>query len=89
MKTMDKSVAKRREGAEFLDGFRGAVRCSGMSRYLLSQRSGVPEASLSRFVRGMGGLSLASLDRLAEVLELRVVVRSDRSASAPEPVETE
>ena len=58
----------------FLDQIRDAVRSSGMSRYFLSQQSGVDEAALSRFVRG-AGLSMESLDSIAEVLGLVVTVR--------------
>ena len=72
----------------FLDQIREAVRSSGMSRYFLSQQSGVDEASLSRFVRG-AGLSMESLDSIAEVLGLGVTVRSDRSTAARQAVETE
>ena len=59
----------------FLDQIRQAVRSSGMSRYYLSQLSGVPEASLSRFLGG-AGLSMESLDAVADVLGLGVTVRS-------------
>ena len=59
----------------FLDQIREVVRSSGMSRYYLSQLSGADEAALSRFVRG-AGLSMESLDAVAEVLGLGVTVRS-------------
>jgi transcriptional regulator with XRE-family HTH domain len=66
----------------FLDHIREVVKSSGMSRYYLSQQSGVDEAALSRFVHG-AGLSMESLDAVAEVLGLGVTVRSDRSTSGP------
>jgi transcriptional regulator with XRE-family HTH domain len=82
------SKGDRRGQAGFLDSVREAVRTSGMSRYYLAQQSGVDEAALSRFVRG-AGLSMESLDSIAEVLGLGVTVRSDRSTAARQAVETE
>lgn len=53
---------------------RAAIEQSGLSRYEVAKRSGVNEAALSRFMNGAAGLSLATLDRLAPVLGLRIVV---------------
>lgn len=73
----------------FLEQIREAVRTSGMSRYYLAQQSGVDEASLSRFVRGKSGLSMESLDAVAEVLGLGVTARGDRSSPGRQAVEPE
>lgn len=51
-----------------------AIRDSGMTRYEISQRSGVAEAVLSRFMNGETSMNLATLDRLASVLRLRITV---------------
>lgn len=53
---------------------RRAIKESGLSLQELSRRTGVNVSALSRFVRESVGLSLASLDRLAPELKLRVVV---------------
>jgi len=55
------------------DEIRRAIQSSGLSRYEIAKRSGVQQSALSRFVRGEG-LSTASLDRLAPVLGLHLVV---------------
>ncbi len=54
---------------------RRAVLVSGMSRYELSRLSNVNQSVLSRFVRGVGGLSVDNLERVAQALGLEVVVR--------------
>jgi transcriptional regulator with XRE-family HTH domain len=56
------------------DQIRAAVKNSGMTRYRISADSGVQQSTLSRFLRG-GGMSLDTLDRLADLLGLEVVVR--------------
>jgi hypothetical protein len=46
-----------------------------MSRYELARESDVSEAVLCRFVNGKAGLSMESLDKVADVLGLEVVAR--------------
>ena len=53
---------------------RRAIADSGLSRYAISKASGVDQAALSRFMAGKVGLTLTSLDALADVLNLRIVV---------------
>lgn len=48
----------------------------GVSRYRLSQETGVSQATLSRFMKGERALSQAALDAIGEYLGLRIV--SDR-----------
>jgi transcriptional regulator with XRE-family HTH domain len=64
---------------------RRAVLLSGMSRYELSRQADVSQSGLSRFVRGMGGLSVDNLERVAEALGLEVVVR-ERDGPPDSPV---
>jgi hypothetical protein len=54
------------------DQIREAVRRSELSDYEICRRTGINKASMSRFVNGHGGLSLANLDKLAELLDLRI-----------------
>jgi hypothetical protein len=56
---------------------RRAVAGCGESRYMIAKATGVDAAALCRFMQG-GGLSMESLDALAEHLGLRIVV--DRPA---------
>jgi len=52
-----------------------------VSRYRLWKETGIDQAVLSRFVAGKAGMTLKSLDVLADALGLRVVAdRSKRKA---------
>jgi transcriptional regulator with XRE-family HTH domain len=57
----------------FSDQIRAAVDGSGLSRYRICKDVGIAQATLSRFMNGKGGLSMDSLDRLAALLNLRIV----------------
>ena len=52
----------------FTDQMRGALKKSGKTRYSISQATGIPQGSLSRFVNGLAGLSPESLDKIADLL---------------------
>jgi hypothetical protein len=58
----------------FSDEIRDAVRRSGRSNYAIATEMGVCPSTLLRFTKGQTGLSLALLDRLAEVLDLHATV---------------
>lgn len=60
------------------DQIRQAVESSGFSQYRLSKEVRIGKTSLSRFMRGERGLTLKALDRLADFLELEIVIRSKR-----------
>jgi len=66
--------------AKFSDQIREAISTSGTSRYALAKQVGVSESALSRFMSGKQGLTLASLDKLAEVLGLRLITTVQRVA---------
>lgn len=53
---------------------RRAIETSGMSRFQLARLSGVSEAALSRFMSGKRSIGLDSVDKLAVVLKLRLVI---------------
>jgi transcriptional regulator with XRE-family HTH domain len=61
----------------FSDQVRRAIDGSGLTRYAICQRIGLDQATMSRFMKGQGGLSMEVLDRLAPVLGLAVVTRSE------------
>jgi hypothetical protein len=63
-------VAKNRE--KLCDQVRRAVDASGRSRYAICKAVGLAEATMSRFMNGRGGLSMASLDALADLLDLNI-----------------
>jgi transcriptional regulator with XRE-family HTH domain len=57
------------------DQIRASITTSELSRYEISKRSGVDEATLSRFVNEKGSLSLESIEKLAPVLNLQITVK--------------
>ncbi len=57
---------------ELSDQIRRAVRTSGRSCYSICKWSGLDQSSLSRFMRGERGLSMRSLDDLADILKLNL-----------------
>ncbi len=57
---------------------RQAILDCGESRYRISTEMGITQATLSRFVHGETSLSMPTLDRLAEYLELEIVMSKRR-----------
>jgi hypothetical protein len=56
---------------------RQAIAASRLSRYRISQLTGIDQATLSKFMSGHRGLSLKAIDQLGDVLGLRFVTRPD------------
>jgi len=54
---------------------RRAMERSGKTRYRLAREAGLAESQLSRLARGMRGLSVEGLERLAWALGFEVVLR--------------
>ncbi len=63
-------MGKRR--LKLSDQIRRAVDGSSMSRYRICKELGLAEATMSRFMSGMGGLSMETLDALADFLNLNI-----------------
>lgn len=57
------------------DQIRRAIDESGMTRYRISQLTGINESGLAKFYNGHRGLSMDALDQIGELLglEIRVV----------------
>jgi transcriptional regulator with XRE-family HTH domain len=62
-----------RKQGKLIDQIRRAARDCGMGQNALGRKVKIDKGTLSRFVRGKVGLSMESLDALADVLNLRVV----------------
>jgi hypothetical protein len=56
----------------FADMIRRAVESSGRTPYAISLESGVPQAVLSRFLRGERGLNLDTAEKLCRALGLEL-----------------
>lgn len=62
------------------DEVRTLVKNCGISRYRISKVTGIDESVLSRFVAGTHGMELATLDKLAEFLDLHITTGKRFSA---------
>tara|TARA_R100001594_G_scaffold125673_1_gene162752 strand:+ start:357 stop:581 length:225 start_codon:yes stop_codon:yes gene_type:complete len=58
---------------------RAAISGADVSRYRMSKDLDISQAALSRFVNGAMGLSLSTVDKITEYLELEVTVRNTSS----------
>jgi plasmid maintenance system antidote protein VapI len=56
----------------FADVIRRAVRDSGRTPYAVAQAAGVPQAVLSRFLRGERGVTLDTAEKLCRALGLEL-----------------
>ncbi len=63
---------------KLIDQLRQAIEESGMTRYVIAQRTGIDNAALSRFVHGERGLSMEAIDALGECLGLTIVKKAGR-----------
>jgi hypothetical protein len=63
------------------DQIRAFVDSSGHSRYEICKATGLDQGAMSHFIAGRRGLSLDSLDKLAEFLNLRIVSTRPREQS--------
>ncbi len=57
------------------DQLRQLIEEAELSRYQLWQQTGIDQAVLSKFVNSKGGLSMESLDKIGEVLNLQITKR--------------
>ena len=57
---------------KFSDQLRRAVRESEATRYALSKTTAISQAVLCRFVAGTAGMSLDSIDKLVDALNLEI-----------------
>jgi transcriptional regulator with XRE-family HTH domain len=65
------------------DQIRRAVDACGLSRYRICKIIGLDQGTFSKFMAGKCGLSLQTLDAVADVLGLDVVARGPVKVSPP------
>jgi transcriptional regulator with XRE-family HTH domain len=66
--------------SRLIEAMRKAVESSGQTRYRIAKESGVSAAQLSRLVNGERGLSVDSVEKLADYLGLRITVEPKAKA---------
>ena len=65
------------------DQLRRAILTADITRYRMSKELGIHQATLSRFVHGERGIPLELIDKLGELLGLRLVVDPKPDADTP------
>ena len=66
----------RKATAPLSQQLREAIDASGMSRYRICKEIGLPEGTMSHFMAGHCGLALTTVDRLGELLGLRLAAEA-------------
>ena len=60
---------------KILRAIREAILESEETRYSISKATGIDQAQLSKLMKGKVGLSLDSLQKLADFLDLEIIIR--------------
>jgi DNA transposition AAA+ family ATPase len=68
-------MAKKKQEPTLGDQIREHLEGCGMSRYRISKETGIDAAALCRFAAGTHGLELSNLDKIAALLDLKVIKR--------------
>ena len=58
-----------------LDQLRACIEASGKSRYELSKETNIAQSQLSRLMNKKAGVRFETLERLAEALDLEIIIR--------------
>ena len=69
----DSEMAKKRSNL-LTDQLRQAIDDSGLTRYQISQATGIDESALAKFYNGHRGLSMNALNALGEFLQLTIIL---------------
>ena len=65
-------MPKKKQRLTLSDELRQAIERSGVSRYGIWQQTGIDQGTLCKFMVGDRGLSIESIDKLAELLGLHI-----------------
>ncbi len=60
--------------ARLTDAIRAAIRASDQTPYAIAKGAGVARSQLSRLLSGEAGMSVDTLERLADYLDLRITI---------------
>jgi predicted transcriptional regulator len=65
-------MSKKQNQTPMTEGIKKAIADSGLSIYMLAKESGVSQPVLHRFMAGERDIKLATADKLAKYLKLRL-----------------
>lgn len=57
------------------EAMRSAIKKGKLSRYTIWKLTGIDQGHLSRFMSGQKGLSIESMELLADTLDLDIIIR--------------
>ena len=66
--------------ADIYDQLRKEIKAGSKSRYQLWKDTGIDQGQLARFMAGISGLSVDSVQSLADALDLEIVIQPKRAA---------
>ncbi|MCC6681138.1 MAG: helix-turn-helix transcriptional regulator [Phycisphaeraceae bacterium] len=61
--------------SKILNELKRSIRNGELTRYRIAQISGLTEAALSRLMSGERGLSIDAAEKLADALDLEIIIR--------------
>lgn len=64
--------------SETLKALRTAIEASGRTRAQIARESGISEGQLSRLISGERGMRIETIEQLAQVLGLKIIIRPER-----------
>jgi transcriptional regulator with XRE-family HTH domain len=67
-------MSKRQTNKLLTDQLRQAIDDCGLTRYRISQETGISESTLAQFYNGHRGLSMEALNALGEYLQLTITL---------------
>lgn len=70
-------MPKKKQRLSLSDELRQAIERSGVSRYSIWQQTGIDQGTLSKFMDGERGLSIESIDKLADLLGLHIITKPE------------
>jgi DNA-binding phage protein len=70
-------MARKRKRQLLSDQLREIIEDGEVTRYRISKETGIDASQLCRFVQGKGTMTFHTLDKIGELLRLRLVVDDD------------
>lgn len=55
-----------------------AIEESGMTKYQIADEAGIERSMLSRFVAGTGGMTVATLAKIAPILNIQIARKDEK-----------
>ncbi len=77
---MSKKSKKTRRKSPLSTQIRRHIKACGLTRYDISKQTGIEQSALSRFMTDERGFTTASLDKLAKLLDLEVVMHGPKGS---------